>query len=175
LVFGWIVSVAFIRVLSARELRNRQKAAKRAKDERREFLQQELHRRISVEIGGEYIPPTREKKDLPPPLELEKIKLVFRDQRDLDDERWSKFESSGTTIYASDVPWPQGPEDNVLSIDPDVNAEERKLLLRKAYLRWHPDKFVNRFGPRFAENEEEEIKAKLLEVIQAINELKAED
>ena len=51
----------------------------------------------------------------------------------------------------------------------------KKRKKKKKKLGRHPDKFVNRFGPRFAEAEEEAIKAKLLKVIQQINEYKAEE
>ena len=43
------------------------------------------------------------------------------------------------------------------------------------HLRRHPDKFVNRFGARFAESEGAAIRAKLQDVISTINEMKAED
>ena len=43
------------------------------------------------------------------------------------------------------------------------------------HLRRHPDKFVNRFGARFAESEGAAIRTKLQDVISTINELKAED
>ena len=47
----------------------------------------------------------------------------------------------------------------------------RKARLKKALLRWHPDKFLQSFGSRLAADEREAILQRVTEVSQAINSL----
>ena len=35
---------------------------------------------------------------------------------------------------------------------PELSAEERKALIREGLLRWHPDKFAQRFAARLPED-----------------------
>ena len=102
LILGWVVLVVVARVLSLRDLRKRQKAARQTKLERKEFLQKEIGKRLDREVGGDYeskravatAARAREKARGLPPLELEEIKLECRTQRDRDDARWSTSERS---------------------------------------------------------------------------------
>ena len=54
LILGWVVLVVVARVLSLRDLRKRQKAARQTKLERKEFLQKEIGKRLDREVGGDY-------------------------------------------------------------------------------------------------------------------------
>ena len=58
---------------------------------------------------------------------------------------------------------------NPLCLGPAATAEERKAALRKASLRWHPDKFHGKYGRRVSVAEQEAAAAKVTAVFQAIN------
>ena len=44
-----------------------------------------------------------------------------------------------------------------------------RRAFRKAHMRWHPDKFMHRFGSLLHEKDREKIKEKVREISQAIN------
>ena len=48
----------------------------------------------------------------------------------------SRFEMRSGEIRFADVPWPQGSDQDILSLGPDAD----RTALRAARLRWHPDK-----------------------------------
>ena len=49
------------------------------------------------------------------------------------------------------IPWPTGPEGNMFALPPAaaVTAVDRKKLLRKLQLRWHPDKIQQKWSRKF--------------------------
>ena len=72
--------------------------------------------------------------------------------------RWAAFEASDASIASdADVPWPPA-ESGVLSAMATLELEgapsplsayaAHKRAFRKASMRWHPDKFIHRFGRR---------------------------
>jgi NF-kappa-B inhibitor-like protein 1 len=89
---------------------------------------------------------------------------------------WAGFEADvddGTIaeIGLSDIPFP--PKDNVLLLanrGQDATGAERKRAFRAASLRWHPDKFVQRFGARLHDTERDDILDKVTATFQLVNE-----
>ena len=64
-------------------------------------------------------------------------------------QRAPKQAADGPPLTPDDIPWPAGLRsagDNVLSLAPSLSAAEVKKLVRTAQLRWHPDKFSQRFS-----------------------------
>jgi len=69
--------------------------------------------------------------------------------RAADETRWQAFEqglASASSVKSAAVPWPTGPVDNPLRIDPAGHPTVVKSQIRAALLRWHPDKFAQRVG-----------------------------
>mmetsp|Transcript_10865 Transcript_10865/g.26629 ORF Transcript_10865/g.26629 Transcript_10865/m.26629 type:complete len:463 (-) Transcript_10865:243-1631(-) len=54
---------------------------------------------------------------------------------------------------------------------PDVNG---KKVMRTLLLKWHPDKFMSRFGERVPEASRQIVEKKVTEVVQLLNKVKAE-
>eukprot|EP00850_Spirogloea_muscicola_P024438 SM000821S22583 [mRNA] locus=s821:1613:2157:- [translate_table: standard] len=75
-----------------------------------------------------------------------------------------------------DIPWPvppgSEPEMGALLLAGVPPAEHRKRL-RTEVLRWHPDKFVQRWGQRLSDKEQERIVARVNEISQAVHGLYA--
>jgi hypothetical protein len=91
------------------------------------------------------------------------------DAKKNEDDKWIKFSKSyDTPIQFTDVPWPSGPQDNILNIK-NTSDKDKKIIIRAALLRWHPDKFIQVFGGRLAENDKEKIVNKVKEITQQIN------
>ena len=92
------------------------------------------------------------------------------------ENEWVGFEADvddGTVaeIGLSDIPSP--PKDNVLLLanrGQGATAAERKQAFRAASLRWHPDKFVQRFGARLQDTERDDILEKVTATFQLVNE-----
>ena len=86
---------------------------------------------------------------------------------------WQKFErahdqeSSPPTITLASVPVP--PPSNPLCLQPGATEDEKKAALRRASLRWHPDKFTGKFGRKIAAGQSEAIHAAVTAVFQSIN------
>ena len=82
---------------------------------------------------------------------------------DKDDKAWELFEakhgdrSKKTTIRLSDVPLPQA-----------SGCLDNEIFKRWA-LRWHPDKFIQRYGTKLAGNEKQEIEDAVKGVFQEIS------
>lgn len=76
--------------------------------------------------------------------------------RALDEARWAELEKhvldkkaeSGAELclQQADLPWPSGPTDNPLRVDAKSHAAVLRSQLRAGLLRWHPDKFEQKFG-----------------------------
>mmetsp|Transcript_17317 Transcript_17317/g.30373 ORF Transcript_17317/g.30373 Transcript_17317/m.30373 type:complete len:304 (-) Transcript_17317:267-1178(-) len=79
---------------------------------------------------------------------------------------WDDFEQrlvQGGSLQLADVPWPEEAPATVSGVAESDSAEQRKLKLRKAVLRWHPDKWGPAL-PRFSEADQ----PVLLERVKAI-------
>ena len=64
-----------------------------------------------------------------------------------DAARWKLFEkevrqSESFEITVETVPFPHGPEHNILALPDSLTMEEAQRLVSEALLRWHPDKFL---------------------------------
>jgi len=98
--------------------------------------------------------------------------------------RWEAFERGTGTVGQADVPWPPPAEGRALlaalaALDcprdvgapagKDREAAEFKRAYRLGSLRWHPDKFLSRHGPRLAPGTAEDTLRRVSEVAQRIN------
>ena len=89
---------------------------------------------------------------------------------------WAGFEADVeggliVEIRLSDIPFP--PKDNPLLLPKrgeDATSAERKQAFRAASLRWHPDKFVQRFGDALHDGDREEILERVTATFQLVNE-----
>merc|ERR1711966_188815 len=54
--------------------------------------------------------------------------------------------AGSATLRFADVPFPTGPGDNPLRVDPKGHPAVIRSQIRAGLLRWHPDKFEQRFG-----------------------------
>lgn len=90
--------------------------------------------------------------------------------------RWQAFvTTSGPLNYAS-VPWLTESEDGIRAIilyGTQSKAEERKRL-RLELMRWHPDKFVARFGGRLVNEDRARVAARVNSMSQMLNLLHSE-
>ena len=82
------------------------------------------------------------------PLGSSELKRVRKE----DAVRWRLFEeecrnNKGFVIDHTCVPFPRGPSGNILALDDSYSAEDAQLTIATALLRWHPDKFMSRYGP----------------------------
>jgi len=77
-----------------------------------------------------------------------------------DDEAWSAFEDKAkraSTIHISDIPIPQA-----------AGCIDNEIFKRWA-MRWHPDKFIQKFGSKLSENERDSIVCAVKGVFQEIS------
>jgi len=68
-----------------------------------------------------------------------------------DEVRWQLFEQackldSEFIVSLESVPWPRGPEGNILWLHADAPIEQLRRSVQVALLRFHPDKFIARWG-----------------------------
>jgi NF-kappa-B inhibitor-like protein 1 len=88
---------------------------------------------------------------------------------------WKKFsESCNLCLSYSDVPFPveKGKEaDLARVILHDSPPSEHKQLLRKEILRWHPDKFLQKYRSRLQGPDHDRILARVNELSQALHQL----
>ena len=90
--------------------------------------------------------------------------------------RWAAFtrlvaEGDGASIRESSVPWPQL-DARSLGLDPRFASPAAiKVNYHNAVRRWHPDKFVQSFGARLADDEREAILQRVKQVVQRITEI----
>ncbi|XP_064649515.1 NF-kappa-B inhibitor-like protein 1 [Lineus longissimus] len=102
-------------------------------------------------------------------------------KKKLYEQKWTDIFSeikNGMHMSFSDIPWPDG-----LSNSPDIVREflfcdfgEEETTLRKKYLRsqqvrWHPDKFMQKFGQNLLQTDRERILEKVKRVSQVMNQL----
>eukprot|EP00928_Gymnodinium_smaydae_P031079 TRINITY_DN22933_c0_g1_i1.p1 TRINITY_DN22933_c0_g1~~TRINITY_DN22933_c0_g1_i1.p1 ORF type:complete len:376 (-),score=84.36 TRINITY_DN22933_c0_g1_i1:26-1153(-) len=94
---------------------------------------------------------------------------------------WAKFDAAATSTSAiglSDVPWPDAAAGaaNVLvqhALQRGQEANDVKGVLRRLQLRWHPDKWAQRYVARLRPGEAETILARVKGISQLVNSLKA--
>lgn len=76
----------------------------------------------------------------------------------------------------SDVPWPsvkgENLDINVLFDHMDRDSEEYRKYLRDQQVRWHPDKFLQRFGSHLVHSDRDRIMARVTLLSQSLNKLK---
>lgn len=89
---------------------------------------------------------------------------------------WAGFEAdiedgAIVEILLSQIPFP--PKDNVLLLPnrgQDATAAERKQAFRAASLRWHPDKFVQKYGDMLHDKDRHGILERVTATFQLVNE-----
>ena len=78
--------------------------------------------------------------------------------------RWQLFEQQAVTALACEatprfevtvetVPWPRGPQDNLLGMHEDLSQNDMRSILQLAVLRFHPDKFFVKWRRLIPEEE----------------------
>uniref|UniRef100_A0A7S1SVE1 J domain-containing protein n=1 Tax=Tetraselmis chuii TaxID=63592 RepID=A0A7S1SVE1_9CHLO len=91
---------------------------------------------------------------------------------------WERFEMSTPTIIGmGKIPWPPSGEDLLRSAvamalaDSATQKEEEaiKAQYKRLAMRWHPDKFLARFGSGLQDHEREAVLERVKEVQQNIN------
>jgi len=73
-------------------------------------------------------------------------------------------------------PFPSGPPENPLRVDPRGHPAVVRSQLRAGLLRWHPDKFEQRFGHLLSRkgSQPEEVLQRVKDVAQKLNQLMGE-
>lgn len=82
---------------------------------------------------------------------------------------------AGPIIYG-DVPWLGASDDGAqaLILHGVSSAAERKKRLRQELMRWHPDKFVAKFGSSLISGDQDRITEGVKRVSQLLNSLNKE-
>ena len=80
--------------------------------------------------------------------------LSVSQQRENYLKAWTRFESlrsTGKQYSERDVPWPSGSDLNLFCFPSSafLDTTSRRKLIRQEYLRWHPDKFKQKFERNF--------------------------
>lgn len=85
------------------------------------------------------------------------------------DLAWERFlEAPPDTLYVESVPWPPNVDD-VLEFYEELQTEgDRKKAYRLACQRWHPDKFLQRYGASVPDSERPYMEFRLNELFQGI-------
>ncbi len=135
-------------------------------------------------VGAGYVPPAtagpapapaRPPQRGPPPPSapaaparaLPAAEAALRRARDA--AAWAAFVAAPpAVITTSNVPFPTGPHDDVLWLGEGASKQTVKEVRRDALLKWHPDKFCQRFGSRLG-GAREAVLARVKAVAQAIN------
>ena len=80
-----------------------------------------------------------------------------------------------TTLGYSDIPWPGGDKSDhdiaILMQGLDKGSSDYKKYVREQQIRWHPDKFLQRFGSHIAVAEKDTIMKRVTELSQKLNKL----
>jgi len=89
------------------------------------------------------------------------------------EQHWRVLEASPSAICYLDVGWPDTDKENELlfyMMSHTKSNSEKKKLLKSLQLRWHPDKFLAKFGERLQPGgERDRIMARVMEICQLIN------
>ena len=106
----------------------------------------------------------------------EREKQTRREGREADERAWLAFAAraseAGAAVDMQGVPWPSGPPHNLLHLELGAEHAEMKAAIRAAWLRWHPDKFMQKFGALVA-GDSEAVLERLNVVAKHINGVKA--
>lgn len=96
------------------------------------------------------------------------------------DGSWARFETSQASgICYADVPWPdlsKSAPDALLvqhALRKALETSDVKSVLRKLQMRWHPDKWAQRFASRLSTHEADRVLTRVKEIAQLVNGLKA--
>jgi NF-kappa-B inhibitor-like protein 1 len=91
------------------------------------------------------------------------------------EQSWKRFEQScNLCLSFTDVPFPvkEGKEGDLARVVfHHTPLSEHKKLLRKEVLRWHPDKFLQKWGARLQGPDHRRILARVNEISQALHQL----
>ncbi len=88
------------------------------------------------------------------------------------EERWCAFESSDARVAARDIPWPRSGAWLLRALERALPShDDPKRAHRTLAKRWHPDKFIQRFGARVDAREREAIELRVKAVYQSAQEL----
>eukprot|EP00929_Paragymnodinium_shiwhaense_P033283 TRINITY_DN18302_c0_g1_i1.p1 TRINITY_DN18302_c0_g1~~TRINITY_DN18302_c0_g1_i1.p1 ORF type:complete len:958 (-),score=254.78 TRINITY_DN18302_c0_g1_i1:110-2983(-) len=161
----WMSDVAEEAATSAQRRRQEElaaalMAARRKADERdltarkapkfEKHNEQSQQQRSSSSAGPSGKSSRQQEAPAPPAEQKEEDEETRINKRAADDTRWRDFEErarqTAATLGMRDVPWPSGPKDNPLRVDPKAHPAMIRSQLRAGLLRWHPDKFEQRFG-----------------------------
>ncbi|KAL3696446.1 hypothetical protein R1sor_010522 [Riccia sorocarpa] len=112
-----------------------------------------------------------QKKNYPEKVNLQKDSTLL-DSRNYQ-KRWREFSTSyNLCLSYSDIPFPvaEGKEETlaqvfIQEIDPPLQRD----VLRKEILKWHPDKFLQKWGARLRGPDYDRIVARVNEISQALN------
>ena len=136
------------------------------KQQRIEQLMHEARRQIGSDIHREMVEQERAKL---------KLKRAMPRKLRKHEKGWAGFESdveSGqlNEIRLADIPFP--PRENPLCMPAGgtTTSKDTKQLFRQASLRWHPDKFMQRYGALLHPAEYKDILERVTETFQAVNE-----
>ncbi|CAI7832176.1 unnamed protein product [Closterium sp. NIES-53] len=103
-------------------------------------------------------------------------KKVVQKQEDYD-ERWKRFaKSCDMGITMADVPFPVvggGEEELKHVILHGVPKEQHRKRMREEVVRWHPDKFMQKWGLRLHDKHRSSIEKRVKELSQAVNNIYA--
>eukprot|EP01134_Creolimax_fragrantissima_P007977 CFRG7977T1 len=107
-------------------------------------------------------------------MQTMRIMSLTKNQVQQQERLWAAFERTAERVTKfDDIPWPN---ENPCSIISELNSEESeqeiKKKIRMAQLRWHPDKFMNRFGKSLHPDEREKVLSKLNYVMHKISQEK---
>lgn len=89
------------------------------------------------------------------------------------EERWCAFERSDEAhVAARDIPWPRSGAWLLRALERALpSTDDPKRAHRALAKRWHPDKFIQRFGARIDAREREAIESRVKAVYQSAQEL----
>jgi len=94
------------------------------------------------------------------------------------EERYKSVLGSGKAgLTFADIPWPskqgEAMDISVLFDKMETGGDEYKKYLRDQQIRWHPDKFMQRFGARVDISDKDKILARVTVLSQKLNQLKS--
>ena len=79
------------------------------------------------------------------------------------------------TLGYCDIPWPGGDKSSddidILMQGLEKGSSDFKKYVRQQQIRWHPDKFLQRFGAHIAAADKDEIMKRVTELSQKLNKL----
>ena len=88
------------------------------------------------------------------------------------EERWCAFESSDARVAARDIPWPRSGAWLLRALERALPShDDPKRAHRTLAKRWHPYKFIQRFGARVDARERETIELRVKAVYQSAQQL----